>query len=302
MQSSEQVVHTSARAIRSRIKKMLSPGNVIIFLLLLLVIIFSVFPLYYMAITAFKPLDEIYLFPPKFYVSRPTLDNFSSLLMATGSTSVPFTRYIFNSLYTTAVTVFFAVIICARAAYGVAKLQVPCSNLIFGLVVGGIMFSTYVTQIPTYMVVNTLHMTDTHWSLIIPKLATSYNMFLMKQFADQLPNAYMESARIDGASEEHIFWHIVMPQLKPAWCTVLVFQFVACWNDMFGPLVYITKSSLKTLPLAMQSLAGGVAAAAIARAGAVAAGTFLMTVPTIVVFLIMQKQVINTMVYSGLKG
>ena len=302
MQASEQAVRLSGRAIRSRIKKQLSPGNIFTYILVLAVVAFSIFPLYYMAITAFKPMDELYLFPPKFYVSRPTWDNFSSLLMAVGSSAVPFTRYIFNSLYTTALTVGLSVVICSMAAYGLAKLRVPGANLIFSVVIAGIMFSTHVTQIPTYMVVNGLHMIDTHWALIVPKLAAAYNMFLMKQFADQLPDAYIEAARIDGATERYIFWRIIMPQLRPAWSTVVVFSFVTCWNDMFGPLVFISKPVLRTLPLAMQTIAGGVASAAVSRAGATAAGTFLMIIPTVLIFLLMQNQVINTMVHSGLKG
>ena len=164
------------------------------------------------------------------------------------------------------------------------------------------MFSPHVTQIPNYVIVKGLHLIDTYWALILPKIAVAYNVFLMKQFLEQMPDALLEAARLDGANEWQAFWRIVMPYLKPAWATLVVFSFVSNWNDYFSPLVFTTSESMKTLPLAVQSIAGGPGAAALSTMGAMAASTLLMTLPTIVVYTLMQGRVLKTMGYSGIKS
>lgn len=165
-----------------------------------------------------------------------------------------------------------------------------------------LMFSPHVTQIPRYMVINSMKLINTYWALILPNIAVAYNFFLMKQFLEQFPNELLESARIDGANEWMTFWRIVMPSLTPAWATLIVFSFVSNWNDYFSPLIFTTSQTMKTLPLALQSIAGGPAAASIGRAGAVAAATFIMIIPTVVLFTSMQARVIETMTHSGIKG
>jgi ABC-type glycerol-3-phosphate transport system permease component len=212
---------------------------------------------------------------------------------------VPFVRYIFNSVFTSSVTVFLTVIVSAMGAFSLVKYKPPGSNLIFMIILGALMFSPHVTQIPTYMVVNGLGLINTFGALIIPKLAVAYNFFLMKQFTEQLPDVLLEAARIDGAGEWYIFWKIVMPALRPAWATLIVFSFVANWNDYFSPLIFTTSQTMKTLPLALQTIAGGLS---IARAGAVGAATLLMTLPTIIIFTTMQAKVMETMVHSGIKA
>ena len=160
-------------------------------------------------------------------------------------------------------------------------------------------FPVHATQIPNYMIVNALGLINTLWALIIPKIAVAYNLFLMKQFCDQIPNSLLEAARIDGSGELRIFFKLVFPMLTPAWATLIVLSFVSNWNDYFSPLVFITDESRKTLPLVLTSLAEN---GNIARAGAAAVGTFLMVLPTILIFVIMQRRVIETMTFSGIKG
>ena len=276
--------------------------NLIIFIGLALLVCFTALPLIYVVSTAFKPLDELYLYPPRFFVSHPTLANFSQLFNTLESSVVPFSRYIFNSLFITASTVILTVVVSSMSAYGMVKHHPKGSNFIFSLIIVALMFSPYVTQIPNYIVVKNLGMIDTYWSLIVPKIAVAFNMFLLKQFLEQMPNAYLEAARIDGANEWKLFWKIVMPYIKPAWATLVVFSFVASWNDYFSPLVFITNQSMKTLPLAIQNLAGGPGAASIATAGIVAACTFIMTLPTVIVFTVMQGKVLATMAHSGIKA
>ncbi len=279
----------------------IKPAKCVLFIILLAFVCFTALPLVYMVSQALKPLDELYLFPPTFFTSKPTLNNLESLFSSLDSSAVTFTRYIFNSLFTAGVTVFFTVIVCCMAAYGLVKHKPDGSNIIFSLILAALMFSTHVTQIPNYIIVEKLGLIDSYLSLILPKIAVAYNMFLVKQFIEQMPDAYIEAARIDGASETKIFWRIVMPYLKPAWATLVVFSFVSNWNDYFSPLVYITRDEMKTLPLAVQTIAGGPGAAALSTAGTMAAATLVMTLPVIIVYTAMQGRVLSTMAYSGIK-
>jgi len=263
---------------------------------------FTLLPLVYLTSTAFKPLDELFLFPPRFFVSRPVLQNFRDLMTSLGGTTVPFLRYVFNSVFVTAATVALTVVVCAMCAYGVSKLKPVGANILFTLTVAALMFSGHVTQIPRYLVINELGMINTYWALILPNVAVGYNMFLMKQFIDQFPREILEAARVDGAGEFRIFWKVVMPSMGPAWATLVVLSTVATWNDYFSPLVYTSSQAMRTLPLALQTIAGGPATANIGRAGAVAASAFLMVIPVITLYAVMQKRMIATMVHSGIKS
>lgn len=278
----------------------------LVYMVMILLAMFTLLPLEFMIVSAFKPLDELFIFPPKFYVLNPTLRNFSTLFKSLGSLSIPFTRFIFNSLISTGFTVALTVIVCSMGAYALSKLKIKHSALIFNVIVAALMFGTHVTQIPTYIIVKNLGMINTYFALIIPKVAVAYNFFLIKQFIDQMPVSILEAARIDGAGEFRIFWKLVMPILKPAWATVSVFAFVLNWNDYFTPLIFINKQSMKTLPLLLQLIAEQGNAAAgqgnIARMGAISAAILLTTLPTIIVFVIMQSKVLNTMAHSGIKA
>ncbi|HHY83480.1 MAG TPA: carbohydrate ABC transporter permease [Clostridiales bacterium] len=289
----------AAKKVRRRLRFRFSFKWFLVYVFMLSLVAFTALPIVYMVSTAFKPIDELFIYPPQFFVRRPTLINFSNLLFALNSSEVPFVRYIFNSVLTASVTVGLTVIVSAMGAFSLVKYKPPGSNIIFMIILGALMFSPHVTQIPTYMVVNSLGIINTYLALIIPKVAVAYNFFLMKQFTEQLPDVLLEAARIDGAGEWYIFWKIVMPSLRPAWATLIVFSFVANWNDYFSPLIFTTSQTMKTLPLALQTIAGGLS---IARAGAVGAATLLMTMPTIIIFTIMQAKVMETMVHSGIKA
>jgi len=280
-------------------RKRISAGWVFVYTVMIALVAFTALPLVYVVCTAFKPIDELLRYPPRFFVRNPTLQNFWDLLIALSGTVVPFTRYIFNSLFTVSITVFFTVILSSMGAYALVKFKLPGTKWIFPVILAALMFSAHVTQIPTYMIVNGMGIINTYWALIIPKLASAYSFFLMKQFIEQFPNELLESSRIDGANEWTIFWKILMPSLKPAWSTLVVFSFVGNWNDYFSPLIFISSEAMKTLPLALQTISGG---ASIARAGATSAATFLMTMPTIIIFTIMQSKVLETMVHSGIKA
>lgn len=282
-----------------RIKK-LKASQIFLVLGMTLLVCFTALPMVAMVCRAFMPLDELFMYPPRIIVRKPTFANFSELLSSLNASVVPFTRYIFNSLFTTITSVFLSVVVCCMGAYGLVKFKPIGSKFIFAVIVAALMFSTHVTQIPNYIVVNQLGLVNSYWALIIPKIAVAYNFFLVKQFAEQLPDEILEAARIDGCSELKIFWKIAMPLLKPAWSTLAVFSFVSNWNDYFSPLIFINKDAMKTLPLALQTLAGG--AGVVARAGTVGAATLLTTLPTIIVFVVMRGRVMQTMTYSGIKS
>lgn len=292
-----------AFASRFKIKRAdFKPGSILIHIFMLMLVCFTALPLIYMISTAFKPLEELFLFPPRFFVRRPTITNFYDLFAALSTIEVPFSRYVFNSVFVTVITVIFTVMVSGMGSYGLVKHNPPGAPFIMVLVISALMFTPHVTLIPTYMVVNQFNMIDTYWALIIPRIAISFNFFLMERFMRQVPDALIESARIDGAREFRVFWSIVMPCVKPAWATLVVFSFVTSWNDFFTPLIFTSSQTMKTLPLSLQLIAGGPGAAALGRAGAVAAATFLMTLPTIILFTVMQKKVIETMSHSGIKA
>jgi len=283
-------------------KVRIKPSMVLVYIFMIVLVAFTALPIVYVVCTAFKPLDELFLYPPRFFVRRPTLKNFSDLVLSLGSSTVPFTRYVFNSLLTTIATVVLTVLVSSMGAYSLVKHKPPGAKTLFNIILMALMFSAHVTQIPRYMVVNSMGLINSYWALILPNVAVAYNIFLMKQFTEQFPDELLESARLDGANEWQVFVRIVMPSLTPAWSTLVVFSFVSSWNDYFSPLIYITSQAKRTMPIALQTIAGGPAASSIGRAGAVAAATFIMLVPVISIFTAMQKRVMETMVHSGIKG
>lgn len=260
----------------------------------------SVLPIVFVVSTAFKPLEELWLFPPPFFVRRPTLENFETLLMATNALQVPFSRYLFNSLAVTLLSVAGQVLICSMAAYPLAKHRFPGRDLLMALVIAALTFAPQVTAIPQYLVVQRLGLIDSYGALILPGLAWSYGLFLMRQFMQTFPGEIIEAARIDGASEMQVFWRIVMPNVAPAWNTLIILGFITVWRDAFNALIFTRSESMKTVALAMATLTAG--AASPARAGAQAAAAFLMTAPTIIVFMLRQAKVIETMAHSGIKS
>ncbi|HEX7056899.1 MAG TPA: carbohydrate ABC transporter permease [Bacilli bacterium] len=270
-------------------------GNLSLFVFLAIVGVFMALPLVYAINAAFKPLDEIFLFPPTLFVRHPTLDNFADLLTLLGQSWVPFSRYIFNTVFITLMGVFGHVILASAAAYPLAKHQFPGKNILFTTVVLALMFSPQVTSIPNYMMMSWLGFIDTYWAVIVPAFAYPLGLYLMKQFMEQIPDALLESAKMDGASEYRIFWRIVMPNVKPAWLTLIILLFQLLWGTDGNGFIY--SEQLKTLHYASnQIIFGGVARAGVGSAIAL----ILMSVP-IVLFIFSQSRIIETMATSGMK-
>lgn len=266
--------------------------------LLTAIALVQVLPFVYMLSTAFKPLDELFIFPPRFYVMRPTLSNFRELLFATSSSLVPFTRYVFNTFFITAATVVLSIIAGSLAAYPLAMHNFRGKRLIFTSVILALTFAPAAAHIPRYLIMSRLRMLDTYWALILPTVGGTYGVFLMKQFLEAVPKTILDAARIDGAGELTIYWRIIMPVSKPAWATLAIFAFQGAWGDAASPLTYVRSEAMKTLPLVLQAISSG----GVARVGAMAAAAMVAAIPGIIVFATMQRMVIETMVYSGIKS
>ncbi len=270
-------------------------GDIGIYIMLILFGIFFVMPLVYSVCSAFKPLDEIYLYPPRFFVKNPTFNNFQDLLVVMSSSYVPFTRYVFNTVLTTLVGTVGHLIIASMAAYVLAKYEFPGGKTFFNVVQNALMFNAYVLQIPTYLIMTKLGWVDTYLALIVPAMALPMGLFLMKQFMEQIPTALIEAAKIDGAKEGRIFLRIVMPNVKPAWLTVTIFSVQNLWN--LKGQIYIYSEEYKMLPYALQQImAGGVA-----RAGVGSAATMVVMIVPIVIFVMAQSNILETMASSGIK-
>lgn len=271
-------------------------GTVLIFAFLAIVGAFMLLPVVYVVVTAFKPLNEILAYPPKFFVRHPTLSNFNDLIEITQETWVPFERSLFNSLFIAGVGTVVYIIIASMAAFPLSKSKSKFIAVYYQVVVLAILFRPEVTRTPLYIIISKLGMVNTYWSLLLPVLAGSFGVFLMRQFMMTIPDAMIEAARVDGASDFVIFWKLVMPMVKPAWMTLAIFTFKDLWNT--GESQYIYEESLKTLTAVMQSISS----AGIARAGAGAAVALIMMIPPVTVFVISQSSVMETMATTGIKG
>ncbi len=267
----------------------------ITFMLTLLGIIMF-FPMYYVVIQSLKPLDELFMFPPRFYVINPTLDNFADLFTLMSDSWVPFSRYIFNTVFITICGTLGNLVFASMAAYSLAKLKFPGRNAIFQMIVMSLMFHSTVNQVTHFIILSAFGWVDTYLSVIVPSLAGTMGLYLMKQFMESsVPDTVLESARLDGASEFRTFLIIAMPMVKPAWLTLMIETFKGLWNS--GASIYIHSEELKTFNYAINQIVTG----GIARSGAGAAAIVIMMIVPIGVFVLNQSQIIETMGSSGMK-
>lgn len=270
-------------------------GDIGIYFMLAVVACAMVFPLVFAIGSALKPLDELFRFPPTVWPQHPTTDNFSDLIVTMGQSWVPFSRYILNTVFITAMGTFGHLVIASMAAFVLAKYDFPGGRFFFAVVTTALMFSGYVTGIPNYVIMSKLHMIDTYWALLLPAFAAPIGLFMMKQFMEGLPTAIIEAAHIDGAGEFRIFWSIVMPNVKPAWLTVIIFSVQSLWNTSASTVIY--SEAKKTLVYALQQIQAG----GIARAGQAAAVTVVVMAVPIFIFVLSQSQILETMASSGIK-
>ena len=270
-------------------------GNSLLFTLMGIFGVLMALPLVMIVNNALKPLDELFQYPPKLFVRNPTLDNFVDLFVAMNSSWVPFSRYLLNTVIITVGGTGGHVILASLAAYPLSKHNFRGKKLLFDMVVLSMMFSWTVTQIPNYMIISWLGINNTYLALILPACSYGMGLYLMKQFMDQIPNSLLESARLDGASEFRVFMTIVMPNVKPAWLTLAIFQFQQMWGNTGS--MFLRDEELKPLQYSLQQIAAG----GTARAGASAAVTLIIAAIPIIFFLICQSNVLETMTTSGMK-
>lgn len=262
-------------------------------------IIFGAFmfiPMYYAVVQSLKPLDELWYFPPRFYVVSPTFNNFKAMFSSMSTSWVPFSRYIFNTVLISVAGTFGNLVFGSLAAYAISKIKFPGRKIMFRAVRMSLMFHTTVASIVNFMTMSTLGFVDTYWAIIVPAWGATLGMFLMKQFMESgVSDAVLESARLDGSSELRTYWTIAMPMVKPAWLTLIVYSFKDLWN--MGSSAYIMSEQYKTFNYAVQQVVSG----GVSRAGVGMAATVVMMIVPILVFVFSQSRVVETMSSSGMK-
>ncbi len=270
-------------------------GNILVFILLFAAALFMILPIYLTVIMSIKPVQEIFVFPPKLYVSEPTLSNYTNMFRICSDESVPFSRYVFNSIYVTAVVTIIQVIFSSMIAFCLAKVKFPGAKLINSIIVISLLYQSNVIYIMQYIVLAKMGIVNSMAALILPSAASPICVFLMRQSISQMPDSIIEAAKVDGAGVFRICWQVVMPNQKPALMTLVIFAFQSAWNIQGGSVIF--DESLKTLPTVVQQAAS----AGLSRAGVAMAAAVFMLVPPTVIFIIAQRHVIETMAYSGIK-
>lgn len=270
-------------------------GSLALLIFLFLLALLMLFPVVFMVSNAFKPINELFIFPPKLFVLQPTLDNFYDLSDLLADSLVPLSRYLFNTVVIVLLGSLGHIFLSCMAAFPLAKFRFPGSRLLNQVVVLSLMFSSAVTAVPNYVIMSKLGLVDSYWAVILPALSMSLGLFLMKNFMEQVPDALIDAASIDGAGYFHMLWRIVMPAVKPAWITLFIVSFQSLWGATGGNFIYT--ENYKPLPAMLSQLSGS----GVARTGVVAATSLLLFVVPVILFVISQSNVLETMATSGIK-
>lgn len=269
------------------------------YILLVPIGLFMLMPVLYVVLQAFKPLSELFLFPPRFFVTNPTLDNFARLFRTASGTGVPMTRYLFNSIVITTITILTTIIITLSTGYALSKKRFKSKKTLFKINQTALMFVATAVAIPRYLVVTGLGLTNSFAAHVIPYLAMPVGLFLVKQFIDQVPDELIEAAKIDGANDWQIILKIIGPLVKPALATVAILSFQMIWNSTESSNIYVIDETKKTFAFYMTTLTSGTSGPA--GVGISAAAGLVMFIPNLLIFIIMQGNVMDTMSHSGIK-
>ncbi len=275
-------------------------GQIKLYLFVVPLALITGLPIVYIIFHAFKPMEELFAFPPKFITTNPTLDNFRQLFKASRSAGIPLSKYVFNSLLITLSVVFSSMILSSAAAYAMSKLKFKGRDLIFNINQLALMFVPVAVMIPRYLVVEFLGLTDTYWSQILPLIPLPVSVFLLKQFVDTVPDSLIEAAYMDGATELHVYFKIIIPMIKPALATAAILVFQQVWSNLEASNYYISDEGLKSLVFYMNTLASA-NGNSVAGQGVQAAASLLMFLPNLILFCFLQNKVMNTMAHSGIK-
>ena len=255
-------------------------------------------PIVYIICHAFKPMDELYAFPPKFFVSHPSLINFQNLAQTAAGSSVPISRYLFNSLVVTVAVVALPILISTMAGFALSKMDFKLKNTIMEINNLALMFVATAVVIPRYLTISTTGILDTWFAHILPLIAMPVCLFLIKQFMDGIPNSLIEAAQLEGAGSWTVYRKIILPMVKPAIATGAILAFQAVWNNVETSNLFTSTESIRTLAFYMNTLSG---VGTVQGQGMAAAAALIMFLPNLLLFIIMQSNVMNTMAHSGLK-
>ena len=272
-------------------------GDIILFAFLAVWGIFMILPFVYAISNSLKPMEELFIFPPKIFVRNPTIDNFAMLLLRTNNMWVPLERYFLNSVFISVVATFIGVVIAAMAAYPIAKFNFPGKRLFDQIITLSLLFVYDVTAVPQYVILGSLKLLDSIWGVILPAIANTLGLYLMRQFITQIPNELIEAAEMDGAGTWKQFWTIIIPNTKPAWITATILMFQGIWNRDTSSIIYT--ESLKNLPALFRQMTS---TSTVATMGMGAAIAVVLMIPPILVFVFSQSRMVETMTYSGMKG
>ncbi|MGN0299420.1 MAG: carbohydrate ABC transporter permease [Lachnospiraceae bacterium] len=256
------------------------------------------FPVLYMVNQSLKPLNEMYMFPPKLFVQNPTINNFKDLFNILANSLVPFSRYMFNSLFVVAIGSLGHILIASLCAYPLAKYKFPGSKFVSSLIVYSLMFNTTVTMIPNFITISKLGLIDSYWAIILPTFASTLGLYLMQNFMEQIPDSLLEAAKIDGAGQFRIHLTIMLPLIKPAWITAFILIFQSLWTNTGDKYIYTEK--LKSVAYMLQQLASNSNVSTV-RAGVLSAASIITFSVPAIVFILMQSNVMSTMATSGMK-
>ncbi len=261
--------------------------------------LFMALPIVYIINHAFKPLGELFAFPPKFFAAHPTLDNFIKLSQTTQTSSVALSRYLLNTLAVTLSVVILTVFIGSMAGFALSKLTFKGKKLFFEINTLSMMFVPAAVLIPRYLIIDSLRIMDTYLAHILPLLAMPVGLFLLKQFIDQVPDELIEAAYVDGASYFRVYYKVILPLIKPAVATVCILSFQQVWGNLETSNMFTTQESMKTLAFYMSTFIN--VNNTVVGQGIAAAGALIMFLPNILLFIILQSKVMNTMAHSGIK-
>jgi ABC-type glycerol-3-phosphate transport system permease component len=263
--------------------------------------IFMAMPIVFVFSHAFKPIDELFAYPPRFFVQKPTMQNFIDLMNNTSTSGVPMSRYLFNSISITLIVVFVTVLISTMAGYALSKKRFRLKKTIFEINTLALMFVSAAVVIPRYLLIEKVGLLDTFLVHIFPLIAMPIGLFLVKQFIDQIPNELIEAAQMDGATDYQIFRKIIIPLVKPAIATIAILSFQLVWNNTETSTLFVDNENLKTFAFYMSTLTSTSTGNTVAGQGMAAAASLIMFIPNLIIFIILQSQVMNTMAHSGIK-
>jgi ABC-type glycerol-3-phosphate transport system permease component len=272
------------------------------YIILLPLSVFMLLPMLFIFSNSLKPPDELFAYPPSFFVINPTFKNFTDLFSKMSNSGVPISRYLFNSILITIVTIAASIIVSTTAAYALSKKKFKLKTILFAINTVALMFVPIAVTIPRFLVIKNLNLIDTFSVYILPGLAMPVGLFLIKQFIDGIPDEIIESAQIDGASDVRIYLKICIPMIVPAIATIGILTFQATWNNTEISTLYINTDSLKTFAFYLSTLTSTAAGAnVVAGQGITAAAALIMFLPNLIIFLLLQSRVMSTMAHSGLK-